>query len=122
MKKKYLALVMTVFITMSLAAQTDSFDIATFKAPKGWQRLDSNGVLLFHDYRTKNNLTSFCQIFVFPSKASGNNAQKNFSDEWNLRVVQPTRTTAKPATIKRSGLFSGSGTKAIAAKLTIKPN
>ena len=98
MKKKYLALVVTMVITMSLAAQTDSFDIATFKSPKGWQRTDSNGVLLFHDYRTKNNLISFCQIFIYPSKASTNTAEKNFSEEWNMRVVQPTRTNAKPVT------------------------
>src|SRR5688572_16812337 len=98
MKKKYLALVITSVITMGLAAQTDSFDIATFKAPKGWQRVDSNGVLLFHDYRTQNNLTSFCQIFVFPSKASNKSAEKNFTDEWNLRVAQPTRSAVKPTT------------------------
>ncbi len=83
---------------MGLAAQTDSFDIATFKAPKGWQRVDSNGVLLFHDYRTQNNLTSFCQIFVFPSKASTKSPEKNFADEWNLRVAQPTRSSVKPIT------------------------
>ena len=98
MKKTYLVLITSFVFSIHLAAQTDSFDIATFTAPKGWQRLDSNGVLLFHDYRTKNNLTSFCQIFIYPSKASSNSAEKNFADEWNLRVAQPTGTRAKPTT------------------------
>jgi hypothetical protein len=79
-------------------SQTETFDIATFIAPKQWQRIDSNGVLVFHNYKTVNNQTSFCQIFLFASSLSNSNPVKNFQAEWSTRVVKPTGTKEKPKT------------------------
>jgi hypothetical protein len=77
--------------------QTESFDIATFVAPKGWQRLESNGALVFQDYRpTENGRTMFCQIVIFPSRTSKLEPIKNFHDEWMERVAKSTGTTAIP--------------------------
>ncbi|HYF30249.1 MAG TPA: hypothetical protein VD993_03925 [Chitinophagaceae bacterium] len=96
MKPKCFLLAILMIIVAPVAAQTYKFDIASFIPPKGWQRVDSNGVLLLHDYRTQNNLTSFCQIMVFPSRASSNNPQNNFNDEWKARIAQPLNTSVKP--------------------------
>jgi hypothetical protein len=97
MKKIFLQLIM-VFSIMNVFAQTETFDIATFTPPQGWQRIDSNGAVLFHDYRAENGLTSFCQIFLYPSRAGDNDAQKNFQAEWKNRVVRTTGTREKPKT------------------------
>ena len=96
--KKFFGVCFAMLVFFIGIAQTEKFDIATFSPPSGWQRSDSNGVLIFHDYKTKNNLTSFCQIVLFPSRASKNNASTNFKDEWNLRVAQPTGSKVKPTT------------------------
>ncbi len=96
--KRLIAVSFAMSVLLSAFAQTEKFDIASFNPPQGWQRMDSNGVVIFHDYKTKNNLTSFGQIILFPSRATKTNATANFKDEWNLKVVQPTGTKAKPTT------------------------
>src|SRR6476620_10600650 len=88
---------MTVVISnLSLQAQTENFDIASFVAPKGWQRIDTNGVLAFIDSKTSNGLTSFCQIYLFPSYQSSNTPEKNFETEWSNKVVKTAGISAKP--------------------------
>ena len=96
--KKLLALAITIGIVNYSFSQIEKFDIASFNPPQGWQRLDSNGVLVFHDYRTKDNLTSFAQIILFQSRPTNSNATKNFNDEWSTRVSQPTGLKTKPTT------------------------
>ncbi len=78
--------------------QKEKFGIAGFTAPKGWQRLDSNNIILFMDSKTANGQTTFCQIFVYPSKPTSGKASGDFESEWNYRVVGPTGTTEKPKT------------------------
>ena len=45
--KKLLALAITIGIVNYSFSQIEKFDIASFNPPQGWQRLDSNGVLVF---------------------------------------------------------------------------
>jgi len=96
--KKFFTLFITIAVSITVYAQSEKFDIASFNPPQGWQRMDSNGVVIFHDYKTKNNLTSFGQIILFPSRAAKTSAATNFKDEWNLKIAQPTGTKAKPTT------------------------
>lgn len=103
MKRKGFSLLTSLLLMMSLEAQKDSFDIASFNSPRGWQRIDSNGVVLFQDYRTQNNQTSFCQIILFPSRTSNNPPEKNFNDEWNTHVSQTTGSKANPQTTTEKG-------------------
>ncbi len=81
-----------------LVGQTEKFDIASFTPPKGWQRMDSNGVLAFQDYRTTNGLTSFCQIILYPSRAGGASVIKEFNEEWNTKVKTQAGLKANPTT------------------------
>lgn len=97
MKKIFLITVIT-FLHTYMQAQTEKFDIASFIPPAGWQRIDSNGMLLFHNYRTDNGMTSFCQVFIFPSRASNNTPVKNFREEWNNRIAKTTGIKGIPAT------------------------
>ena len=41
--KKQISLLVTIFFMINIFSQTETFDIATFTRPKGWQRLDTNG-------------------------------------------------------------------------------
>ena len=101
MKKLLLPLAMvigTCFNSFFVCGQTESFDIATYVAPKGWQRIDSNGIVSFVDTKTNNGLTSFCQIYLYPSHKSMGMAAKDFSTAWNDLVTKPTATKKKPKT------------------------
>lgn len=89
MKKKIL-LALIIILGMNAFSQTEKFDIATFVPPAGWQRDDSNGNVVYRDLKTNNNNTTFCQLIIFPSRASNKNAETNFNDEWNNRVVSTT--------------------------------
>jgi hypothetical protein len=103
--KKILVMAM-IMSSLSLQAQTETFDIASFVAPKGWQRIDTNGVLAFVDAKTSNGLTSFCQIYLFPSYRSSSTPEKNFETEWNNKVVKTTNNNTKPVkepTVSDSG-------------------
>lgn len=99
MKKKSVLTVINLLAIVLLHAQVEKFDIASFTAPKGWQRLDSNGVVLFQDAKTTNNQLTFCQIYLYPSKASSNNKTKDFDNAWKTLVTtskkKPKTTTEK---------------------------
>jgi len=95
---KTILVIATVISTTLLQAQKETFDIASFIRPKGWERLDTNGMTMLYHSKTNNGLTSFCQIFLFPSRDANDDATKNFQDEWNGRIVKATGTTVNPQT------------------------
>jgi len=82
----------------SVIAQTEQFDIAIFTSPTGWNRLDSNGVLAFYDSKLQGNVTTFCQIILYPSRKSSNDAMNDFKSGWSDLVVASTKTTNVPIT------------------------
>ena len=90
--KLVIFLIATILSMTDICAQKEKFDIASFIPPKGWQRLDSNGMVLFQNIRTNNGSTRFCQIFLFPSLASTGDPAKDFASEWNRIVVRATHT------------------------------
>src|SRR5262249_18628643 len=94
--KRFTVYIAASFFVITAFSQKQKFDIATFIPPKGWQRIDSNGVVLFQQSKTNNGRTSFCQIFLFPSQASSGDAAKDFTNEWDLRVVRATGTRERP--------------------------
>ena len=96
--KRFLLSIISICAVINVFGQTETFDIATFTAPTGWQRLDSNGMILFHDYKTANGLNSFCQIFLYPSVNSSGNAEKDFTNTWAHLVARPTANNSKPTT------------------------
>jgi hypothetical protein len=97
MKKVFLFL-FAISIMYHAYSQKEKFDIASFVPPSNWARMDSNGVLAFHDYKTANNQTSFCQIVLFPSRPATGTAAKDFKQEWNTRVTKTTGSNAKATT------------------------
>ena len=84
------------------AAQKVKFDIATFTPPKGWQRIDSNGIIGFFDSKPAGTGTTFCQLFIYPSNPGSGNSTDDFNNEWNKHVVSATGFAGKPTTQKGS--------------------
>ncbi|MDP4253553.1 MAG: hypothetical protein Q8938_06095 [Bacteroidota bacterium] len=85
--KKNLIFLLILLLAVTANGQKEHFDIATFIAPKGWQRADTNGVLQFFKFRDPHSVASFCQIFLYPSRESGTDPMENFNAEWNTHVV-----------------------------------
>ena len=97
MKREFF-IISTLLMMTNAFSQTETFDIATFVPPKGWQRSDSNGTVLFQDVKNNNGQTSFCLIYLYPSHPTKLSPMKNFESEWNYRVVRITGTKNKPKT------------------------
>lgn len=97
MKKQFPVFLCCLFCISNAFGQLEKFDIATFVSPSGWQRLDSGGVLAFHDYHVDNGFTSFAQIILFPSWTSNDTPMNNFQQEWNSMVVHATGSKTKSA-------------------------
>ncbi|MGZ8554481.1 MAG: hypothetical protein ACXWV8_13800 [Chitinophagaceae bacterium] len=77
-------------------SQTETFDIATYTAPKDWKKDAKNGVV---NYTYINEAAgSFCVITIYASSASSGDAQKDFNNEWAALVVTPYKTEANTET------------------------
>jgi len=81
-----LLLVAALGLTQTAAGQAETFDIATFVVPQGWSRAEQNGILILQQRKTVLRRTEFCQIYLFPSRASQAGAQENFDSEWATRI------------------------------------
>jgi hypothetical protein len=92
------SLIVTVVVAFAhtALAQTETFDVATFVPPSGWQRTESAGFVSFQNSRMQNGRPSNCQIFVFASGPSTGSPAASFQAEWNVKIVQPLRTSARP--------------------------
>jgi hypothetical protein len=86
--KKIIVFGLILFFAGRAVGQKESFDIARFVSPAGWQRIDSNGMVMFANSKTVNNRISFCQIFLCPSKASSLSPMENFDREWKDHVIR----------------------------------
>jgi len=95
---KKILLAAALFSGVMAQGQTEKFDLAAFQRPKGWQRLDTNGVVMLYHSKTSNGTTAFCQIYLVPSRDASADAQQNFQEEWNNRIVKATGSTATPQT------------------------
>src|SRR5438270_12390766 len=100
--KKFLVQIICLIMIAEAYAQKETFDIATFTPPKGWQRIDSNGVIGFYDSKLIGTGTAFCQLFIYPSNMSTGNSMDDFNSEWNKHVVSVSSFTGKPSTQKVS--------------------
>ena len=78
------------------AGPKESFDIARFVPPRGWQRTQSPGLLTFQVSRVQDGQPSSGQIFVLPSEPSSGAPTQNFEAAWSKLVVGPVRGIGRP--------------------------
>ncbi|HMO81480.1 MAG TPA: hypothetical protein PKD24_11890 [Pyrinomonadaceae bacterium] len=78
--------------TYTLAQPQDSFDIATFKAPRGWKKQVSEDAILF----SIEDKDEYCLITLFKSLPSLGNSTENFNAAWNTIVKEAVTVTSAP--------------------------
>ncbi|MCX6219983.1 MAG: hypothetical protein NTZ69_03250 [Bacteroidia bacterium] len=96
------------FLTINAFAQTEAFDIVSFKPPQNWTRAVNQEMVSFTT--SKGNL--FCVAGIYKSRPINAIAESEFITEWNELVNQPYGLKITPV-IKRSEqngwtVFSGS--------------
>ena len=96
--KKNIITIFALLLTIISCAQTETFDIATYKAPKGWEKTTKEGVV---SYSTSDETKgSYCIISVYASSATVGNAGEEFMDEWKEFVATPFEIIQDPETEK----------------------
>ena len=85
------------FAVGSLAQTPETFDIATFQSPKGWnkQATETSVRLSTEDKATG----AYCLITLFKSIAGTDNSKENFDLAWRSVVTATVNTAAAPQTL-----------------------
>ena len=76
------------------AQATETFDIATFQPPKGWQRQDKGGAVIFKTINEQKG--TYAMIMLVASGESSGNAKKDFEGEWQEFVAGQLGIKGKP--------------------------
>lgn len=94
MKQLLLMSFMLLYHTAS-DAQTETFDLATYSIPEGWDKIKNSNDLV--GYVITNNKTgTYCQVAVYKSINSMGSAQLDFETEWQDLVAKTYHVTDKP--------------------------
>jgi len=83
-------------LTRPALAQRDTFDIAGFAPPAGWERSQRPGFLVFQHSRPQNGRMTSGQILVFASHPTSGSPSDNFAAEWYRLVTVPLRVNIPP--------------------------
>ncbi len=78
------------------AAQTETFDIATFTPPGGWEKETRAGVVIYTVIRE----TNYCVIMVYASAATSGLAKQDFAVQWHELVVEPFGASETPENVR----------------------
>jgi len=81
--------------TLPASAQTsDSFDIASFNPPAGWQKQTKNGALVFGVSSEPNH--AFAMVVLYKSGASSGDAKRDSENDWKQFVAGELGIKSKP--------------------------
>ena len=90
----YLLLVLSMFSAGTFAQQSDTFDIATFQSPKGWQKqVGADGVQFSTEDKTAG---TFCLISLLKSLPSLGSSKENFDAAWSTVVKEMVNPSTAP--------------------------
>ena len=103
---KRLALVNALFFLAAHAfAQTDSFDVFTYKSPEFFTKSE---LPLRLQFNITNNDTSFCTITLYKNLPAKDDVMKDVISQWNEQVVKRlSKANKKPARILTEQLWDG---------------
>lgn len=74
----------------------ESFDIARFVAPPGWQRQQSPGLLMFQSPQRRGGPPGSALLVMKPSQPSAASPEENFAGAWQRLVSEPLGGLAPP--------------------------
>ncbi len=100
MIKKYLLILIGLGLTISAFAQTETFDIATYTIPQGWEKSTREGVVSY--IATDNAKGIYCTISIYASQASKGTAREEFDRNWSVLAATPLHIKDLPQTDKVS--------------------
>jgi hypothetical protein len=93
MKKIILLCSFCLPVTISLA-QKETFDLATYTAPKGWKKEVKETVIGYQI--SDNKKKTWCRISIYKSTDSKVSIQQNFESEWQELIATVYRITEGP--------------------------
>jgi hypothetical protein len=119
-------------LSVSVFAQKETFDVATYTVPAGWSKTSSTNSAVSYAV-TNNQKGTYCQIGVFASTTSKGNVQADFESEWQELVVKQYHPSTKPELVPApsengwdaqggTALFEFSGAQSVAMLMTMTSN
>ncbi|MEQ1675643.1 MAG: hypothetical protein ABL876_03005 [Chitinophagaceae bacterium] len=91
---KKLLLMILVFINLAVFAQPQTFDIATYTAPKGWKKQASESAVQFSIEDAAKG--AYCMITLFKSLPGTANSKENFDLAWTSVVKEMVTISTAP--------------------------
>jgi hypothetical protein len=82
------------FSVSSLAQTAETFDIATFQPPNGWQKQTKDGVIIFSTSNQQNG--SYAVITIYRSGDSSGNVKSDFEADWQEFILGQLGIKSKP--------------------------
>lgn len=92
--KKNVALLAGVFLTGTVLAQKETFDIATYTAPKAWKKQLTEGAVQFSKEDAAKG--TYCLITLFKSVPGTASPKENFDLAWTSIVKEMVTVSAAP--------------------------
>jgi hypothetical protein len=112
---KNITAALMVLLAQVVFAQTESFDIIHYTAPKDWTKETKEGLTSFT--MVDENTGKFCVIVLFASAPSKGGVEKDFASEWRELAVKPHQADPAPQTEKQ---IAGGGWKVMTGASPIK--
>ena len=75
-------------------AQTETFDIITYKPPKDFKKDSKQGIVNYTSFNQTKG--TFCVIAMYASSTSTGDAEKDFKNEWKELVATPYKAEPNP--------------------------
>ena len=82
------------FSATALAQASETFDVATFQPPEGWEKQASKDSVQFSTDDKKSG--AHCVIVLLKSVPSSGNSKENFDASWQTLVKQGVNVAAAP--------------------------
>lgn len=95
MRKHILLFFVWVGTHASFAQQTETFDLATYRAPTGWKKINQSPHIAGY-VTTDERKGTFCQLIIFPSTINEGSLQADFVSEWENLIVSSYHPSSGP--------------------------
>lgn len=98
--KKFFFFLLSSLLTQQAFSQKETFDIASYTAPRNWKKDLNPGAV---NYTSVNTGTGrFCVITLYASKTSTGDPQRDFNTDWKDLVATPYKADPDPKTETRA--------------------
>jgi hypothetical protein len=94
--KKLSQLLVLLFVIVYITNAQTTFDVFTYKEPKGYTKQTGTGFVSYLKYN--KNKTGFCNIGIYGAIQNSGTLQEVFTTDWNDLVVKSYKPTAQPQT------------------------